>query len=78
MARIIRVLGGTMLIILGFAGIFLPILQGWLFLALGFLLLSVDIPVVKRMVCSLEQRYPRVGKVLERARRFLSQDAECP
>lgn len=65
MAKIIRVIAGTMLIILGFAGLVLPVLQGWLFLAMGFLLLSVDIPAVKRAVCWLENRYPRVRKVLK-------------
>ena len=78
MAKIIRLLGGTMLVILGLAGIFLPILQGWLFLAMGFLLLSVDIPPVKRAVCWLENRYPRFGKVLERFRRSMGQEAQCP
>jgi uncharacterized protein len=77
MAKIIRVLAGTMLIILGLAGLVLPVLQGWLFLALGFLLLSVDIPAVKRGVCWLENRYPRLGKVLQRARNILSQEAKC-
>jgi uncharacterized membrane protein YbaN (DUF454 family) len=77
MARIIRLIGGTMLTILGLAGIFLPILQGWLFLILGAVLLSVDIPAVKRMVCWAENRFPRLGKVLERARRRLGQDAKC-
>jgi uncharacterized membrane protein YbaN (DUF454 family) len=77
MARIIRLIGGTMLTILGLAGIFLPILQGWLFLTLGILLLSVDIPVVKRAVCWIENRFPRFGRVLERARRLLGRDAKC-
>jgi len=78
MAKIIRVIGGTMLIILGVAGLVLPVLQGWLFLTMGFLLLSVDIPAVKRAVCWLEKRYPRLGKVLQRARSLLSQEAKCP
>jgi uncharacterized membrane protein YbaN (DUF454 family) len=77
MARIVRLIGGTLLTILGLAGMFLPILQGWLFLALGVLLLSVDIPAVKRAVCWTENRFPRLGKVLEGVRRRMGQDAKC-
>jgi uncharacterized protein len=71
MARIIRIVLGSFLIVLGVAGLFLPILQGWLFLALGVLLLSVDIPVFNRLVCRIGNRFPRIGKVLSRARRRL-------
>jgi hypothetical protein len=58
MARIIRIILGSFLIVLGVAGLFLPILQGWLFLALGVLLLSVDIPVFNRLVCRIGNRFP--------------------
>jgi uncharacterized membrane protein YbaN (DUF454 family) len=77
MARIIRLIGGTMLLILGLAGIFLPFLQGGLFLILGALLLSVDIPAVRRLVCWTENRFPRFGKALQWARRFLGQESNC-
>ena len=77
MARIIRLITGTMLTILGLAGIFLPVLQGWLFFTLGALLLAVDIPMVRRMVCWFENRFPRLGKILDQARRRLGRDLQC-
>lgn len=77
MARIARLIGGGLLIILGFAGLFLPILQGWLFLLLGILLLSVDLPVAKRVVCWIENSFPRLSKILQRARSFLKRDTKC-
>jgi hypothetical protein len=60
-----------MFILLGLPGLFLPILQGWLFLALGALLLSVDIPFFKRLVRWIENRFPRVRSTVERVRNFL-------
>jgi hypothetical protein len=76
MARIMRMILGTFFLLLGFVGLFVPILQGWLFLALGILLLSVDIPMFNRLVCRIGNRFPRIGKVLSRARRFLGHK-EC-
>lgn len=35
----LRLFLGAILLILGLAGLFLPVLQGWLFITLGFVLL---------------------------------------
>ncbi|MFO7768361.1 MAG: hypothetical protein R6W82_05340 [bacterium] len=37
--RGLRITGGVLLLVLGVLGLFLPILQGWLFLGMGLLLL---------------------------------------
>ncbi|MFA5111718.1 MAG: hypothetical protein WC443_09950 [Desulfobaccales bacterium] len=71
MRRIIRISLGVILILLGIPGLILPILQGWLFLALGALLLSIDIPFFDRLVQWLETRIPVVKKPMERLRKFL-------
>ncbi len=71
MRRIFRISLGTILIMLGVPGLILPILQGWLFLAMGALLLSIDIPFFDRLVQWIENRIPMVKKPLERFRRFL-------
>lgn len=71
MRRLIRIALGSLLIILGVPGLVLPILQGWLFIALGALLLSVDIPLFDRMVRWLEERFPLIRKPVERMRTFL-------
>jgi uncharacterized membrane protein YbaN (DUF454 family) len=71
MGRFLRISLGTILILLGIPGLVLPILQGWLFLALGALLLSIDIPWFERMVLWIENRVPPIKKPLERMRNFL-------
>jgi len=62
---------GVILILLGIPGLVLPILQGWLFLALGALLLSIDVPIFDRLVRWIEERVPPIKKTLERFRSFL-------
>jgi uncharacterized membrane protein YbaN (DUF454 family) len=62
---------GALLIIVGIPGLVLPILQGWLFIAVGALLLSVDVPFFDRMVRWLEEKIPQLKKPLERVRNFL-------
>ena len=54
MWRMVRISLGTILILLGIPGLILPILQGWLFLALGALLLSMDVPFFDRLVRWIE------------------------
>ena len=71
MWRLVRISLGTILILLGIPGLVLPILQGWLFLALGALLLSVDIPLFDRLVRWIEQKVPPVKNPVERLRNYL-------
>ena len=40
--KIVRNIGGTLLILLGIAGLVLPFLQGFLFIAAGFALLDFE------------------------------------
>ena len=47
--RIVRIIAGVVLIVVGIVGLFLPVLQGILFIVLGLGLLSVDIPAVRRL-----------------------------
>jgi uncharacterized protein len=71
MKQIVRISLGSIAIILGLVGLVVPLLQGWLFLALGALLLSVDIPFFDRIVTWIEKRIPPVRKPLERLRDYL-------
>ncbi len=71
MRRVLRISLGIGSIILGIVGLVVPVLQGWLFLALGALLLSVDIPLFDRVVTWIEKKFPRVKKPLERLRNYL-------
>jgi uncharacterized protein len=74
--KIVRISLGSIAIVLGIVGLVLPILQGWLFLALGALLLSVDVPFFDRVVTWIENRVPPVKKPLNRLRDYLKGSEE--
>ena len=62
---------GWVLVLLGVAGLFLPILQGALLLALGLALLSLGSEKVHLRLRSWMGRWPGLWKRLERLRRRL-------
>lgn len=68
MRGLIRHVFGWGSIVLGVAGLFLPILQGWLFIALGALLLSPDVPFFARLLAKIERRFPRLKPAIHRVR----------
>lgn len=66
----VTVLGlGWMLILIGILGLFLPVLQGGLSLALGFALLSTASQTVHLWLRGLFGRWPGLWKRLEKLRR---------
>ena len=69
MFRLLRIGLGSLLILLGLIGLFLPILQGVLFLVLGGLLLFRDIPFLRRFWGWLKTRYPGIGRTADRIRK---------
>jgi len=56
--RWIRKILGIFFLLVGIAGLFLPILQGILFLIIGTLLLAGDSIWVRRKIAGLKTRYP--------------------
>ena len=64
MARQIRhylILGlGWIFIFLGILGLFLPVLQGILFLCIGAVLLSSESPRMRWLIMRLGRRYPKL------------------
>ena len=62
MKKILRHIFGWTFIVLGIAGLFLPFLQGILFIVAGVSILSPDIPLFHRIMARLERRYPEVFK----------------
>jgi uncharacterized membrane protein YbaN (DUF454 family) len=56
---------------LGVLGLFLPILQGVLFLVIGLLILSRHAIWAERVLMWLKQRHPRVHGVIEQAESVL-------
>jgi uncharacterized membrane protein YbaN (DUF454 family) len=65
----VRILLGVLSLILGLAGLILPLLQGWLFIGIGLILLSRDVPFFRRLRDRLEQRFPRLARIREGAKR---------
>ena len=63
LARMAILTFGWIFIVLGVLGLFLPILQGILFLTIGGMLLSMESPTAQRIMARLRARYP----VLDRA-----------
>jgi uncharacterized membrane protein YbaN (DUF454 family) len=59
---------GWVFIVLGILGLFLPILQGILFIAIGLIILSRRSPRVRLLIRRLAKRYPAFGKGLVEAR----------
>jgi uncharacterized protein len=58
---------GWIFILLGIAGMFLPFLQGFLFLFIGLLLLSRESEIVRRQLERLRARYPKFGLYMDQA-----------
>ena len=49
---------GWLFIVLGIAGLFLPFLQGILFLIIGLAILSTRSELIRRLLSRVEERYP--------------------
>ncbi len=60
---------GWLFIFLGILGLFLPILQGILFLTIGLILLSRESERAAGKLDWLKTRYPRFGKTYDEADR---------
>lgn len=71
MRRVVRITLGSLLILVGLVGLVLPILQGFLFLGLGCMLLSRDIPLLARLENRILARFPGIGHTMERVKRAL-------
>jgi uncharacterized membrane protein YbaN (DUF454 family) len=60
LAHAVRWLAGWAFLFLGVLGLFLPVLQGILFLAVGFALLAPYVPLFRRARRSVYRRFPRI------------------
>ena len=74
--RILVLMVGWSFILLGIAGLFLPILQGILFLLIGLFILSSEYIWAHHLLERLRARYPRLSAVAhnakERAQRWIA------
>ncbi len=68
MKSVLRHVFGWGFLLLGIAGLVLPILQGWLFIAIAAFLLAPDVPLFGRLLCWIQDRSPRLRRVITRLR----------
>ncbi|MFN4282284.1 MAG: DUF454 family protein [Alphaproteobacteria bacterium] len=65
--RKLYLIAGTFFVILGVLGLFLPILQGVLFLLVGLALLSKGSSRVRALKQRFKRRYPKWGAKMDQA-----------
>ncbi len=65
--RILALIVGWSFILLGILGLFLPILQGVLFLLIGLIILSSEYVWAHRLLSRLRKRFPRLGRTADQA-----------
>jgi len=76
--RILRWTLGVIFLVLGILGLFLPVLQGILFLLIAALLFSVDFPIIHRWLHHLTKRLPQFKLPVRKARQWLRRWNEKP
>jgi len=65
--RLLLLLAGWAFIVLGILGLFLPVLQGVLFLLIGLIILSSEYAWAHNLLHKLRERFPRVGAAADQA-----------
>jgi uncharacterized membrane protein YbaN (DUF454 family) len=65
--RVAIIIVGWVFIALGIAGLFLPVLQGILFLLIGLVILSTEYHWAKRLLGYVRNRFPKLGSVIQAA-----------
>ncbi len=66
--RIVVLIVGWGFILLGFAGLFLPVLQGILFLLIGLIILSTEYVWAHHLLRRLRERFPGLSQQADRAK----------
>jgi uncharacterized protein YqgC (DUF456 family) len=73
MLKIGRIILGILMILIGLPGLVFPIIPGTVFIVAGILILSVDVPLIDRLVLWVGRRYPKLGRTLEKFRAKLKE-----
>jgi hypothetical protein len=63
---LIRMALGFVFLILGIIGSLLPVLQGWVFFLLAFLVFFPRSPLTEKILRKVEQKTPRIARMLRR------------
>src|SRR3989344_2147350 len=70
--RILVLTAGILFILLGLVGLALPFLQGFLFLIVGFILLSISSSRIRAWLESHTRRYPKVHAAVEKMEKWIT------
>ncbi len=65
--RVLILIVGWFFILLGIAGLFLPILQGVLFILIGLIILSSEYVWAHHLLQRLKERFPKIGRLADDA-----------
>ena len=65
--RILLLIVGWAFILLGIVGLFLPILQGVLFLLVGLIILSSEYVWAHHLLNKIRERFPKLGRTADQA-----------
>jgi uncharacterized protein YqgC (DUF456 family) len=65
--QILIQIAGWAFILLGIIGLFLPFLQGILFILVGLIILSTQYAWAGRLLAKLRARFPKIGKAADQA-----------
>lgn len=76
--RIIVLTLATVFLVLGVAGLVLPVLQGWLFLAISALLFSMYSPAMRAWIDKHTIKYPKLHKVVGKAQAWTTKVFGAP
>jgi type IV secretory pathway TrbD component len=66
--RLLILISGWALIVLGAIGGLIPILQGWIFGVAGLLILSREYEWAHNLLVWLQRKFPRFARVMERVK----------
>jgi uncharacterized membrane protein YbaN (DUF454 family) len=65
--RMVVLIAGWSFILLGVVGLFLPILQGMLFILVGLIILSSEYVWAHHLLTRLRERFPKIGRIADEA-----------
>jgi uncharacterized membrane protein YbaN (DUF454 family) len=65
--RVVILIAGWSFILLGVVGLFVPILQGALFILVGLIILSSEYVWAHHLLTRLRERFPKIGRRADEA-----------
>ena len=65
--RVVILIVGWSFILLGVVGLFVPILQGVLFILVGLIILSSEYVWAHHLLSRLRERFPKIGRIADKA-----------